>query len=202
MATQNPGRPIILASSSAFRKSLLERLQITFSIDSPDIDESCLAEESPEDYVSRLSLAKAQAVAARHSNAVTGTLIIASDQCSVLNGNIIGKPGDHRSAIKQLQASSAKKVSFLTGLCVLDAKSGKYQLDVVPFNVHFRELNLEEIDRYLIAEQPYNCAGSFMAEGLGITLFKKLEGDDPTSLIGLPLIRLCEMLREFGSKLP
>ena len=198
METQNSDLSLILASSSVFRKSLLDRLQIAFSTDSPDIDESRLAEEPPRDYVSRLSLAKAKTVAARQPD----SLIIASDQCSVIGDSIIGKPGDHNTAIQQLQASAGTKVSFLTGLCVLDAKSGKYTLDVIRFNVHFRALTLEEIDRYLKIEQPYNCAGSFKAEGLGITLFKKLEGDDPTALIGLPLIRLSEMLREFGLKLP
>ena len=198
MPTQNPDRPLILASSSIFRKSLLDRLQITFTSDSPDIDESRLGNELPTDYVSRLSLAKANTVAARHAN----SLIIASDQCSVIDDTIIGKPGNHQTAVKQLQASAGNKVSFLTGLCVLDAVSGEYTLDVIPFNVYFRALTLEEIDRYLLIEQPYNCAGSFKAEGLGITLFKKLEGDDPTALVGLPLIRLSEMLREFGLKLP
>ena len=198
MQTQQPDQPLILASSSIFRKSLLERLQIKFSIDSPDIDESSLVNESPTDYVSRLSLEKAKTVASRSP----GTLIVASDQCSVLDGIIIGKPGDHDTATLQLQASSGNKVSFLTGLCVFDARSGKYQLDVIPFNVYFRDLTPEEINRYLLIEQPYNCAGSFKAEGLGITLFKKLEGDDPTALIGLPLIRLSEMLRYFDLKLP
>ncbi len=198
METLNSDSPIVLASSSVFRKSLLGRLQIAFSIDSPEIDESRLSGESPKDYVLRLSLAKAETVAARQ----TDSLIIASDQCSVIGDTVIGKPGDHTTAIQQLQASAGNKVSFLTGLCLLDAKSGKYTLDVIPFNVYFRALTLEEIDRYLKIEQPYNCAGSFKAEGLGITLFKKLEGDDPTALIGLPLIRLSEMLREFGLKLP
>ena len=198
METHNSDRPLILASSSVFRKSLLDRLQVTFSSDSPDIDESRLHNESPIKYVLRLSLSKAKTVAARH----TDSLIIASDQCSVMGDTVIGKPGNHKTAIKQLQASTGNKVEFLTGLCVLDAISGRYQLDVIPFYVHFRTLTLEEIDRYLRTEQPYNCAGSFKAEGLGISLFKKLEGNDPTALVGLPLIRLSEMLREFGLKLP
>ena len=198
MKTQNSERPLILASSSPFRKSLLQRFQIEFDTDSPNIDETSLKDELPIDYVRRLSLAKAKAVAAKHSD----PLIIASDQCSVLNGVISGKPGNHENAVKQLQVSSSNKVSFLTGLCLYDSHTGQYELDVIPLYVYFRNLHIEEIERYLLIEQPYECAGSFKAEGLGITLFKKLEGDDPTSLIGLPLIRLSEMLRDFGVKLP
>ena len=198
MKTQNLQRPLILASSSLFRKSLLHRFQIDFDTNSPDIDETSLINELPIDYVRRLSLAKAKAVASKHSD----SLIIASDQCSILDGVSSGKPGSHENAIKQLQGSSNNKVSFLTGICIYDSKTGQYELDVIPFHVYFRELQLEEIERYLLMEQPYECAGSFKAEGLGITLFKKLEGDDPTALIGLPLIRVSEMLREFGVKLP
>jgi septum formation protein len=190
--------PIILASSSVFRKELLGRLDLPFETDSPDIDESQLLGESPEDYVKRLSLEKAQAVAHRHKHA----LIIASDQCSVVAGKINGKPGHHDVAIQQLQESSGQQVSFLTGLCVMDSETGNYQLDQVPYFVNFRDLNQTEIERYLIKEKPYNCAGSFKSEGLGITLFKRMHGDDPTALIGLPLIRLCEMLRSFEIKLP
>jgi len=189
---------LILASSSPFRKNLLERLQKPFECDSPDINESRHAGELPETYVKRLSLEKARTVAPRHQN----NLIIASDQCSLLGNAISGKPLNRQTAIKQLQKSSGQRVSFFTGLCVLNSSNGKYLLDMVPYYVDFRELSLPEIERYLDAEQPYNCAGSFMAEGLGITLFKKLEGDDPSALIGLPLIRLCEMLREFELKLP
>jgi septum formation protein len=189
---------IILASSSIFRKELLSRLDLPFETDSPDIDESQLLGESPEDYVKRLSLEKAQAVARRHQQA----LIIASDQCSVVAGKINGKPGRHEIAVQQLQESSGQQVSFLTGLCVMDSETGHYQLDQVPYFVNFRDLNQTEIERYLIKEKPYNCAGSFKSEGLGITLFKRMQGDDPTALVGLPLIRLCEMLRSFEVKLP
>jgi septum formation protein len=198
MKTHHSERPLILASSSPFRRSLLQRLQIEFDTDSPNIDETSLINESPIDYVTRLSLAKAKAVVTKHSD----SLIIASDQCSVLNGVISGKPGSHEKAVQQLQDSSSNKVSFLTGLCVYDSKTGEYQLDVIPFYVYFRVLEREEIERYLLMEKPYECAGSFKAEGLGITLFKRLEGDDPTALIGLPLIRVSEMLRDFGVKLP
>ena len=198
MKTPLPKYPLILASSSPFRQSLLNRLQLDFQTHSPDIDETCLSNETPIEYVSRLSLAKAKAVVSKYPD----SLIIASDQCSVIEGVINGKPGNHENAVKQLQASANNKVSFLTGLCVLDARTGRYALDVIPFHVYFRELSLDEIERYLLIEQPLQCAGSFKAEGLGITLFKKLEGNDPTALIGLPLIRLSEMLREFGLKLP
>ena len=198
MEINNPQRPLILASSSIFRQSLLQRFQISFNTDSPDIDESSLFNESPIDYVTRLSLAKAKTVAARQSD----SLIIASDQCCILEGVICGKPDNHKAATEQLQKSANNKVSFLTGLCVLDSKTGLYQVDMIPTHVYFRDLSFEEIDRYLLTEQPYNCAGSFKAEGLGITLFKRLEADDPTALIGLPLIRLSEMLRHFEVKLP
>jgi len=189
---------LILASTSPFRKELLQRLQHTFITASPDIDETPLDQESPEAYVTRLSLEKAQAVAQQHPNA----LIIGSDQCSVLKGIIRGKPENHHNAMQQLQQSSGERVSFLTGLCLYHSQTDTYQLDLVPFHVDFRELNDAEIDAYLKAEQPYGCAGSFKSEGLGITLFKRLQGDDPTALIGLPLIRLAEMLREKGITLP
>ena len=189
---------IILGSTSPFRKELLQRLSIPFATDIPNIDETPLEKESPEDYVRRLSLEKAQAVAKNHPNA----LIIGSDQCSVLKGEIRGKPGNHDHAVKQLQESSAQRVSFLTGLCLLNSKTNKFQLDMIPFHVDFRALTDEEIENYLRAEEPYSCAGSFKSEGLGISLFNRLQGDDPTALIGLPLIRLSAMLREQGILIP
>ncbi len=191
-------KQLVLGSTSPFRRELLERLQLDFSVDSPDIDETPLADESPEDYVLRLSLEKAKAVAQRHPD----SLIIASDQCSILDGIIRGKPGNHENARKQLAESSGKRVSFLTGLCLYDSSDNTYQLDLVPFHVDFRKLDKEEIESYLQAEKPYFCAGSFKSEGLGITLFKRMQGDDPTALIGLPLIRLSEMLRGKSFKLP
>jgi len=184
-------KTLVLGSSSPFRKALLERLHLPFETHSPDIDESRLANETPQDYVKRLSLEKAKAVAEQFDDA----LIIGSDQCSIVNGDIIGKPHTHENAIKQLQNSSGNTVSFLTGLCLYDTQDKSYQLDLIPFDVEFRELTLQEIDNYLQIEQPYNCAGSFKSEGLGITLFKRMSGDDPTALMGLPLIRLSEMLR-------
>lgn len=191
-------KSLILGSTSPFRKELLSRLQLDFKTDAPDIDETPLKDETPEDYVLRLSLEKAKAVAENHPHA----LIIGSDQCSILEGAIRGKPGNHENAVKQLTESSGKRVSFLTGLCLYDSSDNSYQLDLVPFHVNFRVLNSIEIESYLKAEEPYNCAGSFKSEGLGVTLFKKIQGDDPTSLIGLPLIRLSEMLREKSIKLP
>lgn len=189
---------LVLGSSSIFRKELLSRLQLDFITDSPDIDETPLDQESPEDYVLRLSLEKAKAVATKHPR----SLIIGSDQCSVLNGVIRGKPHTHENAIKQLSESSGKRVSFLTGLCLYNSETNEYQLELVPFHVDFRTLSSDEIESYLLAEEPYSCAGSFKSEGLGITLFEKMIGDDPTALVGLPLIKLSNMLRNEKVKLP
>jgi len=191
-------KKIVLGSTSPFRKELLNRFRLDFIVDSPDIDETPLNNEKPEDYVLRLSLEKAKAVAKRQPD----SLIIASDQCSVLNGIIRGKPENHENAIKQLSESSGQCVSFLTGLCLYDSSDDSYQLDLVPYYVDFRNLNKIEIESYLRAEEPYFCAGSFKSEGLGVTLFKSMRGDDPTSLIGLPLIRLSEMLRKKEISLP
>lgn len=191
-------KTLVLGSSSPFRKELLKRFNLDFIVDSPNIDETPLENETPTDYVKRLSLEKAQAVAKNQPNA----LIIASDQCSVLNGIIRGKPGNHENAVKQLTESSGQRVSFLTGLCLYDSTISQYELDLIPFHVDFRTLNATEIESYLLAEKPYACAGSFKSEGLGITLFKRLQGDDPTSLVGLPLIRLSEMLRKKNIAIP
>jgi len=189
---------IVLASTSPFRKELLERLNLSFITDSPDIDETPINNESPKDYVLRLSLKKAETVAKRHPD----SLIIGSDQCSVLNGEIRGKPHTHENAVKQLTESSEQRVSFLTGLCLYDSSTNDYQLEMIPFHVDFRKLSSHEIESYLVAETPYSCAGSFKSEGLGISLFKRLQGDDPTALIGLPLIKLSEMLRNKNLELP
>ena len=191
-------KTLVLGSTSPFRKELLERFKLDFIVDSPEIDETPLANETPKDYVLRLSLEKAKTVAKRQPN----SLIIASDQCSILNDVIRGKPGNHENAIKQLTESSGQCVSFLTGLCLYDSSNDSYQLDLVPFYVDFRDLNAKEIESYLRAEEPYFCAGSFKSEGLGVTLFKSMRGDDPTALSGLPLIRLSEMLREKEISLP
>ncbi len=190
-------RRLILGSTSPYRRELMQRLAIPFEAAAPDIDETRYDGESARDMVLRLSLQKAQAVAAQYPDA----LIIGSDQCAVLHEHVIGKPGSHDNAVKQLQNASGQTVAFLTGLCLYDSRDGSYQLDVVPFAVDFRELNAAEIDAYLHKDQPYHCAGSFRSESLGITLFKRMHGDDPTALMGLPLIRLSQMLKQAGMDL-
>jgi len=185
---------LVLASTSPFRRQILEKLGLIFETASPDIDESRFDNEPPEKLVERLALQKAQAVAEEYSDA----LIIGSDQVACLNEQILGKPGDYNNAVKQLQESSGNTVIFLTGLCLLNTSTGKHQLIHDPFKVHFKQLESSEIDGYLQKEKPYNCAGSFKSEALGIALFEKLEGDDPNSLMGLPLIRLIAMLNREG----
>ncbi|OGT90080.1 MAG: septum formation protein Maf [Gammaproteobacteria bacterium RIFOXYA12_FULL_61_12] len=186
--------PIVLASTSPFRRQLLEKLGIPFETASPDIDEGRLPGESPESLVKRLAVEKAQAVATIHPQA----LIIGSDQVACLEDQILGKPGDFDRAFVQLSAASGKRVSFLTGLCLLNSATGNAQVICEPFQVYFRNLSPQQIENYLNREMPFNCAGSFKSEALGIALFERLEGDDPNSLIGLPLIRLIAMLEEEG----
>lgn len=190
----HPHLPVILASSSPYRRELLSRLGVEFSSVSPDIDESALEGEAPDTLVCRLAEAKARAVARAHPHA----LIIGSDQVATLDDRILGKPGSHDRAVDQLTLAAGKRVSFHTGLCVLNSETGRLHVCSVPYHVEFRDLTREEIERYLQKEQPYNCAGSFKSEGLGICLFKRMEGDDPASLIGLPLIQLVNMLRTEG----
>lgn len=185
---------LVLASTSIYRRQLLEKLNLEFVTCSPEIDESRLPDEIPEQLVARLAEQKARAVASQFSDA----LIIGSDQVAINDGKILGKPGNHAAAVNQLKRASGKRVSFLTGLCLLNSKSGRVQTEVVPFNVIFRPLTDLQIEHYLQQEQPYNCAGSFKSEGLGIALFERLEGDDPNTLIGLPLIRLIYMLESEG----
>jgi septum formation protein len=185
---------IILASTSPFRKSVLEKLGLAFDCHTPEVDETPHAGETPAQLVERLSIAKAQAVAAHYQQG----LIIGSDQVAVIDDEILGKPGNHENAIAQLERASDKTVTFLTGLALVNAASGAIQAEVVPFKVVFRPLSHSQIVNYLHAEQPYNCAGSFKSEGLGIALFERLEGDDPNTLIGLPLIRLIRMLEKEG----
>lgn len=185
---------LVLASTSPFRKQLLEKLGLEFITDSPDIDESRLEDETPEQLVARLAREKAMAVAARHP----GSLIIGSDQVAVIDNEILGKPGGHDKAVAQLRVASGRRVTFLTGLCLYNSTTGDSQVEVVPFGVVFRELTESQIENYLKTEQPYNCAGSFKSEAMGIALFEKLEGEDPNTLIGLPLIRLVRMLEAEG----
>jgi len=191
-------RPLLLASSSPYRRELLQRLRLPFECASPDIDESPRPGESAEQLVRRLAEHKARALAERFPN----HLIIGSDQAAVQGQAILGKPHTLERAHEQLKASSGGTVSFLTGLAVLDAASGRCQVDCVPFRVHFRELEDATILRYLQAEQPFDCAGSFKAEGLGVSLFRATEGEDATSLVGLPLIRLVDMLLAEGIQVP
>jgi len=184
---------IVLGSSSPFRKSLLEKLDLSFDCDSPDIDETPMKDEHPRDMVARLAKEKANAIAERHPQSI----IIASDQCATLDGEIIGKPGDHDNAVAQLKKASGRTVTFYTSLCVFNAGTNQYEETVEPFYVYFRELTDDQITTYLEKEEPYNCAGSFKSEGLGIALFDRLEGNDPNTLIGLPLIQLVRMLERF-----
>jgi septum formation protein len=185
---------LILASSSPFRKQLLERLRLDFDCLSPDVDESILEDETAVPYVRRLAREKALAIARPHPDAV----VIGSDQCALLDGEILGKPGNHENAMRQLRAAQGRRVMFHTAVCVICLDRGIELLEEVPFEVEFRRLRDEQLDHYLRMEEPYQCAGSFKAEDYGITLFSALRGDDPTALIGLPLITLIPMLEQAG----
>ena len=189
---------LLLASSSPFRRQLLDKLGLNFIHQSPDIDESRLAGESPVALVMRLAREKAAALAGSHPD----TLIIGSDQVAVIGDQVLGKPGTREKAIEQLSAASGQRVTFLTGLCLLNTATGRTQVACDPFHVQFRTLRPAQIERYVDAEQPLNCAGSFKSEGLGIVLFKALEGRDPNTLVGLPLILLTEFLAAEGVALP
>ena len=186
-----PGPTLILASTSPFRRQLLSRLGLPFATADPAVDETPLPGEAPEASAMRLSEAKARAVATAFPDA----LIIGSDQVACLDGQVFGKPGNHENAMRQLQAMRGRRVNFFTGLCLLDAKSGRAHLRGVPTLVTFRDLSDDEIENYLRKEQPYNCAGSAKSEGLGIALIARIDGGDPNALIGLPLIALCDVLR-------
>lgn len=183
-------RPLILSSASPARRALLARLGLPFVSFSPDIDETPLADENVEALVKRLALEKAQKAVQQYSNA----LIIGSDQVGVIDNHFLTKPLNHENAIKQLSAVSGQKVRFFTGLCLLDATNQHSQVDIITYDVYFRELSPQVIENYLQAEKPYHCAGSFQVEGLGITLVERFEGEDFTALIGLPLIRLVTFL--------
>lgn len=189
---------LVLASTSPHRRELLMRLGLPFSADAPGVDERRGAHESVPELVRRLSRAKADAVAPRHP----GALIIGSDQAAARDGDILGKPGDHATAVAQLKASSGKRLKFLTGLCLLDTRDGRRHEHVDITQVAFRTLGDAEIERYLKSERPYDCAGSFKSEGLGVSLFESIESSDPTALVGLPLIVLCRFLRECGLQVP
>ena len=185
---------LVLASTSPFRKQLLDRLNLPYETDSPDIDESPLGSESIEAMVVRLAEHKARAVAERHPDA----LIIGSDQSAVLNGEVLTKPGGYDRAFQQLRQASGQRIVFQTGLCLLNSRTGTIHTACVPYTVVFKQLTDQQIDNYLKLEQPYNCAGSFKSEALGIALFERFEGEDPNALIGLPLIKLVDMLSTEG----
>ena len=185
---------IILASTSPFRKSLLERLHLEFETMAPDIDETAGDGESAEAYVCRLARQKAEIIA----NKYPSSIVIGSDQCALLEGKILGKPGSHANALNQLKNARGKTVVFHTGLCVMKQSSDLCEVDDIIYEVTFRKLRDEQLEHYLRVEQPYNCAGSFKSEAYGISLFSRMRGDDPTALIGLPLIRLTEMLEHIG----
>ena len=197
---QNPVPRLILASGSAYRKALLTRLRLPFEVICPNIDETPRPNESPDFTALRLSQAKAQAVAQRVGQA----LVIGSDQVATLDGEQIGKPGNHANALAQLQKMRGREVIFHTALCVVDNRANSQQpvqTQNVPTRVRFRDLPDAELDAYLRAEQPYDCAGSAKNEGLGIVLIEQISSDDPTALTGLPLIALSRMLRAAGMAL-
>ncbi|MDM8559567.1 Maf family nucleotide pyrophosphatase [Candidatus Parabeggiatoa sp. HSG14] len=186
--------PLVLSSTSIFRKNVLDRLHIAFETYTPHVDETPFPDESPTTLVSRLAQQKARSAQETYPKA----LIIGSDQVAIMDDTILGKPGTHEQAIEQLTKSSGKQVDFLTGLCLLNTDTNQAQIDTVCFSVKFRYLTLEQIENYLRHEKPYNCSGSFKSEGLGIALLDKMVGNDPTAIIGLPLIRLVQMLEAEG----
>ncbi len=185
---------LILASTSPYRRELLNRLGLAFDVANPQTDESALRGETPESLSLRLSEAKARAVA----NLYPDALIIGSDQVATVDGKIYGKPGNHQNAVEQLKQLSGKTVNFFTGLCLLNAQTGKADVRGIPTLVTFRQLTDSEIENYLRREPAYNCAGSAKSEGLGIALLSSMRGEDPNALVGLPLIALCDMLRRQG----
>ena len=189
---------IILASSSPYRKELLKRLDITFTTVSPEINERYFQDELINDYVLRLAKTKAESIVLKNNN----SLIIAADQALQCDKKILGKPGNYNKAKEQLIFMSNRSLTFYTGLCLINTETKIIEEDVVSFRVDFRKLTESEIENYLVKEKPYDCVGSFKSEKLGISLLKKMNGDDPTALIGLPLIRLCKMLRNQGVDIP
>ncbi len=193
-----PQRPLVLGSTSRYRRELLERLNLPFSVAAPHVDETPAPGEAPRALALRLALAKARAVARQHPQAV----VIGSDQVADLAGEPLGKPGTHERATAQLRRMRGQTVIFQTAVAVVCQDTGFEQVELAPVEVQFRDLSDAEIERYLQAEQPYDCAGSAKSEGLGIALLDAIHSDDPTALIGLPLIRTCRMLRAAGLVLP
>ncbi len=194
---QSPNVPtpiLVLASTSPFRREVLQRLRLDFETFAPGVDETALAGETPPDLVRRLAQLKACSAQQRYPNALS----IGSDQMAVIGDTVLGKPGHHDQAVEQLRMASGQRVDFLTGLCVFNTANGEMQTAIEVFSVLFRVLSDEQIERYLRKDEPYNCAGSFKSEGFGIALLERMEGSDPTSVIGLPLIRLVRMLEKAG----
>jgi len=185
---------LILASSSAYRRMLLDRLGMPFACMAPQVNESRRPGETPRVMVERLAEAKAQNVA----HALDNALVIGSDQCAVIDGEPLGKPGARQANINQLKSMSGSWVQFLTAVCVLNTATGRRQIDTVEFGVQLRQLSEQQIVAYVDLDQPFDCAGGFKSEGLGISLFERMRGDDPTALVGLPLIRLRQMLESEG----
>jgi septum formation protein len=194
--TEVTNRQLILGSTSRYRRELLSRLRLDFGVAAPGVDETPLPGEAPRDLALRLALAKARAVSAQHPQAV----VIGSDQVADLEGVPLGKPGDHERATQQLRQMRGRTVIFQTALAVVCQATGFEQVDLAPVEVRFRELDDAEIEAYLRAEEPYDCAGSAKSEALGIALLDAIHSDDPTALVGLPLIRTCRMLRAAGLK--
>jgi septum formation protein len=194
LKTQQIGRQLVLGSSSIYRRELLQRLQIPFEISNPDIEETPLAGESPEVTAVRLAVEKTRAVAVTHP----GALIIGADQVAILEGIQLGKPLNRENATRQLQHVQGKEVVFFTALCLLNSETEGVQTKLVPTQVKFRQLSDQQISNYLDREQPYHCAGSAKAEGLGIALIERIVSDDPSALIGLPLVSLVDMLAHEG----
>jgi septum formation protein len=187
-------QPLILASSSIYRRELLERLQLPFSVISPEVDETPLSEERPEHTALRLAQQKARKIAQDRPNA----LVIGCDQVATLDGQQLGKPLTHDNAVRQLHLMRGRSVTFHSAICLFNAVSGNMQAEDVVYEVCFRDLTDAQIESYLLKEQPYHCAGSAKSEGLGIALIEWMRGDDPNALIGLPLIALISMLRNEG----
>jgi septum formation protein len=190
--------PLVLASTSVYRRELLGRLRMPFDVVAPQVDEAPLPGERPQQLACRLAMAKARAVAAHHPQAV----VIGSDQVADLGGQALGKPLVHAVAVEQLQRMRGQTVVFQTAVAVVCNERRFWQMDLAQVTVRFRDLTDAEIEDYLRAEQPYDCAGSAKSEGLGIVLLEAIDNDDPTALIGLPLIRTCRMLRAAGLQLP
>lgn len=195
--TPASAQTVVLGSSSRYRRELLERLRIPFMVATPDVDETPRTGESPKDLAMRLALAKARAVSALHPDAV----VIGSDQVADLSGQPLGKPGGHERAVHQLRQMRGQTVIFQTALAVVCQTTGFEAVDLAEVRVVFRPLSDEEIEAYLQAEKPYDCAGSAKSEGLGIVLLESIDNDDPTALVGLPLIRTARLLRQAGVKL-